>query len=309
MVRLRAVLPLHTFVARHFRNPRVREAFSFHSLFIGGDPFRVPAIYGALVYLQLLDGGWYTDGGVYALVEAMARPLDVRCDARVEAIETGGRRRPRRAAGGRGADRGRRRRVQRRRAAHARAARPPRAPAPAAAHDVRVPALPGLRPRASTSCCTTRCWSGTGTATSSATSPAAAACRRRYSTYVHAPARTEAAMATPGGDSLAVLLPVPNLRAGIDWDRAADGLRDAVVRDMETTFGLTGLDASRAGGAPDGAAGLRVAVRGRGRQRVRGRADAAPVRVLPGAEPRARRARRSTTSAAGRTRAPASRAC
>ena len=37
-------------------------------------------------------------------------------------------------------------------------------------------------------------------------------------------------MATPGGDSLAVLLPVPNLRADVDWERAADGLRDALVR-------------------------------------------------------------------------------
>src|SRR3712207_8554808 len=58
---------------------RVREAFSFHSLFIGGDPYRVPAVYGALVYLQVLDGGWYCDGGVYSLVQAMARTLDVRC--------------------------------------------------------------------------------------------------------------------------------------------------------------------------------------------------------------------------------------
>ena len=87
MARLGAILPLHRFVARFFRHPRVREAFSFHSLFIGGDPFRVPAIYGALAYLQVLDGGWYADGGVYSLVEAMARPLDVRCGARVEAID------------------------------------------------------------------------------------------------------------------------------------------------------------------------------------------------------------------------------
>ncbi len=65
----------------------MREAFSFHSLFIGGDPFRVPAIYGALVYLQFLDDVWYARGGVYAIVEAMARGLDVRCDARVERIE------------------------------------------------------------------------------------------------------------------------------------------------------------------------------------------------------------------------------
>src|SRR4029078_3723768 len=42
------------------------------------------------------------------------------------------------------------------------------------------------------------------------------------------------------GDSLAVLLPVPNLRAGIDWDREGDGVRDAVLADMERTFGLRG---------------------------------------------------------------------
>ena len=59
MLRLGAALPLSRFVARHFEHPRIREAFSFHSLFIGGDPFRVPAIYGALVYLQFLDGVWY----------------------------------------------------------------------------------------------------------------------------------------------------------------------------------------------------------------------------------------------------------
>ena len=47
LLRRRALLPLHAFVSRFFSHPRVREAFSFHSLFIGGDPFRVPAIYGA----------------------------------------------------------------------------------------------------------------------------------------------------------------------------------------------------------------------------------------------------------------------
>src|SRR3712207_1725298 len=88
MLRLRAAEPLHYFVSRFFEHPRVREAFSFHSLFIGGDPHRVPAVYGALVYLQVLDGGWYADGGVYSLVEALAKPLDVRCGVAVEAIET-----------------------------------------------------------------------------------------------------------------------------------------------------------------------------------------------------------------------------
>jgi len=61
------------------------------------------------------------------------------------------------------------------------------------------------------------------------------------STYVHAPARTETAMAPAGGDSLAVLLPVPNLRAGVDWATAGDRLRDGLIADLETTFGLEGL--------------------------------------------------------------------
>jgi phytoene desaturase len=64
---------------------------------------------------------------------------------------------------------------------------------------------------------------------------------RTLSAYVHAPARTEPGMAPPGGDSLAILLPVPNLRADVDWDREGDGLRDALIADLEGTFGLDGL--------------------------------------------------------------------
>jgi phytoene desaturase len=62
-----------------------------------------------------------------------------------------------------------------------------------------------------------------------------------FSTYWHAPSRTEPGMAAPGGDSLCALLPVPNLRAGVDWDREGDRLRDGLLADAETTFGLEGL--------------------------------------------------------------------
>ena len=70
-------------------------------------------------------------------------------------------------------------------------------------------------------------------------------------------------MAAPGGDSLAVLLPVPNLRAGIDWERDADRLRDALVADLEGTFGLTGPGRRGPRRAPDDAAGLRRATSAR----------------------------------------------
>ena len=240
LVRLGAAVPLHRFVARHFEHPRVREAFSFHSLFIGGDPFRVPAVYGALVYLQLLDGVWYPRGGVYSIVAAMSRALDVRCGAPVERIEsTGGRVTGVRLAGGE------------RIAADVVVSN---------ADVLRTHELCGLRPpvrrwRPTMSCLllylgldrvfdrlehhTLLVGSGYRRFIADVTRRGRLA--PTFSTYVHAPARTEPEMAAPGGDSLAVLLPVPNLRAPIDWSRAADGVRDALLADMETTFGLTGL--------------------------------------------------------------------
>jgi phytoene desaturase len=245
MVRLRAAEPLYRFVARYFEHPRVREAFSFHSLFIGGDPFRVPAVYGALVYLQILDGGWYADGGVYAMVEALAAPLDVRCGEAVEAIETRGDRVGGvRLAGGR--------RIE--------------ADVVVSNADVlrthellgRTPPRRRLRPTMSCFLLylgTNRAFDeqllhhtllvGDGYRDFIRTVTRGPDLPRTYSTYVHAPARTEPAMAIAGGDSLCVLLPVPNLRDGrIDWARTADGLRDAVIADMERSFGLAGLEAS-----------------------------------------------------------------
>ncbi len=244
MVKLGAVLPLHRFVSRFFEHERVREAFSFHSLFIGGDPHRVPAIYGALVYLQVLDGGWYTEGGVYSIVEGLARTLDVRCGEHVEAVEqSSGRVSGVRLAGG-----------ERIRAdvviSNADVLR---------AHELlgrRAP-LRKLVPTMSAFLLylgTDKPFEkllhhtllvGPGYRDFIRNVTRGDALPSTYSTYVHAPSRTEPSMAASGGDSIYALLPVPNLRGGrIDWEREADGLRDAVVSDFETTFGLTGLDAS-----------------------------------------------------------------
>jgi phytoene desaturase len=240
MLRLGALRTLHGFVARHFDDPRVREAFSFHSLFIGGDPFRVPAIYGALVSLQVDGGGWYADGGMGAVVDALAAPLDVRCGEAVERIEvTGGRVTGVRLAGG---------------------GRVAADVVVSNADVLRLPELLGASPprrrlRETFSCFllylgTRRRFErlrhhtllvGDGYREFIRTVTRGRELPRTFSTYVHAPARTEAAMAPAGGDSLAVLLPVPNLRAGIDWEREADGLRDALVADLERSFGLDGL--------------------------------------------------------------------
>ncbi len=244
MLRLGAALPLYRAVCKHFEHPRVREAFSFHSLFIGGDPFRVPAIYGALVYLQFLDEVWYARGGVYAIVAAMARGLDVRCGSPVERIEQ-------RAGAVSGVVLEGGERIA--------------ADVVVSNADVlRTHELVGRRAPLRRLTPTMSCfllYLGTDRTFDSLrhhTLLVGSGYRRfirdvtrdgrigaTFSTYVHAPARSEPAMATPGGDSLCVLLPVPNQRKRrIDWDVESDRLRDALVEDLETTFGLEGLDAA-----------------------------------------------------------------
>jgi phytoene desaturase len=44
--------------------------FSFHPLFIGGNPFRVPSIYLMISYLEKVGGVWYSEGGMYSMVQA-----------------------------------------------------------------------------------------------------------------------------------------------------------------------------------------------------------------------------------------------
>jgi phytoene desaturase len=51
-------------------------------------------------------------------------------------------------------------------------------------------------------------------------------------------------MAPPGGESLYVLAPVPNLAHGIDWERVTPSFRDKVIHFLEQEANLQGLEAS-----------------------------------------------------------------
>ena len=72
-LRLRALMPAYDFVKRYFQDPRHRFTFSFHPLFIGGNPFRAPAVYLMIPYLEKTGGVWFCKGGMYSLVQALER--------------------------------------------------------------------------------------------------------------------------------------------------------------------------------------------------------------------------------------------
>ncbi len=73
LLRLGAWRTVHQHVAARVRNPKIRMALSFHPLFIGGNPFRVTAIYSMIAYLERQFGVHFVMGGTGALVGAMAK--------------------------------------------------------------------------------------------------------------------------------------------------------------------------------------------------------------------------------------------
>jgi len=90
-LRLQALMPAYNFVKKYFDDPRLRFTFSFHPLFIGGNPFRAPSVYLMIPYLEKTGGVWFCEGGMYNLVRALENVFVelggvVETDAEVEQI-------------------------------------------------------------------------------------------------------------------------------------------------------------------------------------------------------------------------------
>ncbi|MGI9057744.1 MAG: phytoene desaturase family protein [Ktedonobacteraceae bacterium] len=256
LVRVSAQRSVYSYVSRYFRNPQLRMVFSFHPLFIGGNPFRASAIYSIVPYLERLGGVHFAPGGMYTLVEAMQRLFlslggEVLCGTPVEQILL----KERSATGVR---------LEDGTEIHTDAVIANSDVASTYLHLLPTAYRPKLftrpikRYRYSMSCFMLYLginrqyeqlrhhtiympenyreligdiFDGQGL-------PADLAL------YLHTPTRTDPSMAPAGCESLYVLAPVPNLAHGIDWKREAGAFRDKIIHFLEQKCGLEGLAAS-----------------------------------------------------------------
>jgi phytoene desaturase len=95
MLRLESFRSVHGLVARHIRDERLRQVFSFEPLLVGGNPFRTTSIYLLIHWLERQWGVYYARGGTGAIVRGLLRLLaevgvEVRCDTPVDRIEIRG---------------------------------------------------------------------------------------------------------------------------------------------------------------------------------------------------------------------------
>jgi phytoene desaturase len=71
MIKLRSDRSVYQFASRYFKDERLRQAFSFHPLLIGGNPFKSTSIYSMIHRLEQEFGVWFAMGGTGALVRSL----------------------------------------------------------------------------------------------------------------------------------------------------------------------------------------------------------------------------------------------
>ncbi|MEM9086872.1 MAG: phytoene desaturase [Pseudomonadota bacterium] len=76
LVKEQAWRSVYSMVSSYIKNEKLREAFSFHSLLVGGNPMKTSSIY-ALIHKLEKDGGvWWARGGTNRLIAGMVRHFE-----------------------------------------------------------------------------------------------------------------------------------------------------------------------------------------------------------------------------------------
>ena len=93
LAKLRADRSVYKTVSKFIKETHLREAFSFHSLLVGGNPFDTSSIYTLIHYLEREGGVHFPRGGTGALVRALVRLFEelggrIHLNAEIDEITT-----------------------------------------------------------------------------------------------------------------------------------------------------------------------------------------------------------------------------
>ncbi|TDH60193.1 phytoene desaturase [Dankookia rubra] len=252
LVRLQGYRTVYRKVSDYFRHPKLRVAFSFHPLLIGGNPLTTTAYYCLIAHLERTHRVHYAMGGMGALVRGIVGLVEglggtLRYEAEVVRIEVAnGRATGVTLASGEtiGAD------------VVVSNADVGWTYSKLLGHHKRKRWTDAKVERARYSMSLFVWYFGTGKRFDSVyhhtmvLGPRYEALLKDiftektlsedFSLYLHRPSMTDPSLAPPGCDSFYVLAPVPNLGSGTDWAAQAEPYRAAIQRRLEQTV-LPGL--------------------------------------------------------------------
>ena len=91
LTKLASPLTVHQTVSRFFSDPRLRQVFDRYATYNGSSPYRAPAAFCLIPFVEFATGAWHPRGGMYRIAEALTALAErlgvvVRCDSEVAAI-------------------------------------------------------------------------------------------------------------------------------------------------------------------------------------------------------------------------------
>ena len=74
-----------------FRSPYLRQVFNRYATYNGSSPYRAPATFNLIAYVELMQGGWHVHGGMYQIARALERTarrlgVTIHCNTAAERI-------------------------------------------------------------------------------------------------------------------------------------------------------------------------------------------------------------------------------
>jgi len=69
--RLHVFEPMHDYVARYVKDPRVQQIIEYFAVFLGSSPFKTPALYSIMSHIDFTYGVSYPQGGIYEIVKTL----------------------------------------------------------------------------------------------------------------------------------------------------------------------------------------------------------------------------------------------
>jgi phytoene desaturase len=93
LMRLEAYRSVYGIVSKYIQDPHLRQAFSFHSLLVGGNPFSTSSIYTLIHFLERKWGVYFPIGGTGALIGGLVQLFQdlggkLECNTEVHEIMT-----------------------------------------------------------------------------------------------------------------------------------------------------------------------------------------------------------------------------
>jgi phytoene desaturase len=77
LFKLKALVKHYDNIGHYFQNPHLKAAFTFQNMYLGLSPFDAPATYSLVQYTELADGVWFPLGGIYRVIESLARVAEL----------------------------------------------------------------------------------------------------------------------------------------------------------------------------------------------------------------------------------------